>query len=168
MKPKKIRDELRSGTSEDLERRRKLILLSTIGIADFGLIALLQSGVIRRLPDIPYPVFDTNGINTSKTSYAMGVPDAFVSNLMFSMKMALATAGGSEKTSRKPVFDLLLGAVSLGHSLGAVKMTYDMLFKKKKICVYCLTGAGLIFSAAAIIAPTAMNGARKVFGLARK
>jgi uncharacterized membrane protein len=164
MDPKEIRDELRNGNSEDLERRRKLILLSAIGIADFGLIALLQSGVIRRLPDIPYPIFDTNGINTSKTSYKMGVPDAFISNVMFSMRMALATAGGSEKANRKPIFDLLLGAVSLGHSLGAVQMTYNMLFKKKKICIYCLTGAGIILSSAAVIAPTAIKSAKKVFG----
>lgn len=168
MKPKKIRDALLHEESEDLERRRKVVALSAAGLADFNLIALLQSGVIRKLPDIPDPIFDTNGINTSKTSFAMGVPDAIVSSMMFTMKMALATAGGSEKTSRKPVLDLLLGAVSLGHAMGAVQMTYDMLFKKKKICIYCLTGAGIIFSTAAIIAPTVMASAKKVFGLSGK
>ena len=136
MDPKEIRDELRQGDSEDLERRRKLVALSVAGLADFNIISLLQSGVVRRLPDIPYPIFDTNGINTSKTSFAMGVPDAVISSMMFAMKMALATAGGSEKASRKPIFDVLLGAVSLGHAVGAAQMTYDMLFKKKKICIY--------------------------------
>lgn len=166
MKPEKIRDELRSGKSADLNRRRKMVLLSALGIADFSLIALLQSGVIRRLPDIPYPeVFDTNGINTSKTSFKMGVPDAIISTMLFATRMALATAGGSEKAGRKPVFNLLLGGASLGHALGAAQLTYNMFFKKKKICIYCLTGAGLIVSSAAVIAPTAMNGAKKVFGL---
>lgn len=168
MKPKEIRDALRHEKSEDLERRRKVVLLSVAGLADFNLIALLQAGILRRLPDIPYPVFDTNGINTSKTSYAMGVPDAIISSVMFAMKMALATAGGSEKASRKPVFDLLLGVVTLGHTLGAAQMTYDMLFKKKKICIYCLTGAGLIFSTTAVVAPTIINSAKKFFGLSGK
>jgi uncharacterized membrane protein len=164
MKATEIRDALRKEHSEDLDRRRKLMLISAEGIADFTLISLLQSGVVRRLPDIPYPqVFDTNGINTSKTSYAMGVPDAVISTVMFAMKMALATAGGSEKASRKPVFDVLLGAVSLGHAVGAAQMTYNMLFKKKKICIYCLTGAGLIFSSAAVIAPTVIRSAKKMF-----
>ncbi|MBW3544264.1 MAG: hypothetical protein KY428_01475 [Bacteroidetes bacterium] len=163
MDPKEIRDELRHGGSEDLERRRKMVLLSVLGIVDFSVISLLQSGVVRRLPDIPYPeVFDTNGINTSKTSFKMGVPDAIISTVIFATRMALATAGGSEKASRKPVFDLLLGAASLGHTLGAVHMTYNMLFKKKKICIYCLAGAGLIVSSAALIAPTVMNSARKL------
>jgi uncharacterized membrane protein len=168
MDPKEIRDELRHGDSEDLERRRKLVALSVAGLTDFNIISLLQTGVVRRLPDLPYSVFDTNGINTSKTSFAMGVPDAVISSVMFAMKMALATAGGSEKASRKPIFDLLLGAVSLGHAVGAAQMTYNMLFKKKKICIYCLTGAGIIFSSAAVIAPTAIKSAKKIFGFSGK
>jgi uncharacterized membrane protein len=168
MKPKEIRDALLYEESEDVERRRKVVLLSVVGLADFSLIALLQSGVVRRLPDIPYPIFDTNGINTSKTSYAMGVPDAVVSSVMLAMKMALATAGGSKRANRRSVFDLLLGAVTVGHTLGAVQMTYDMLFKKKRICVYCLTGAGLIFATTAAIAPTVINSAKKALGLGGK
>jgi uncharacterized membrane protein len=168
MDPKEIRDELRHGNSEDLERRRKLVTLSVAGLADFNIISLLQSGVVRRLPDIPYPLFDTNGINTSKTSFAMGVPDAVISSVMFAMKMALATAGGGKKANRKPVFDLLLGAVSLGHAIGAAQMTYSMLFKKKKVCIYCLTGAGIIFSSAAVIAPSAIKSAKKIFGFSGK
>lgn len=164
MDPKEIRDALRHEDSEDLARRRKVVALSVAGLADFNLISLLQSGVIRRLPDFPHPIFDTNGINTSKTSFEMGVPDAIISSMMFALKMALATAGGSEKASRKPVFDVLLGAVSLGHTLGAVQMTYNMLIKKKKICIYCLTGAGIIFYSAAVIAPTMAKSAKKIFG----
>jgi uncharacterized membrane protein len=164
MKPEEIRDVLRTDHSEDLDRRRKAVLLSTIGMADFSLISLLQSGVIRRLPDIPYPsVFDTNGINTSKTSFAMGVPDATISMVMHALEVALATAGGSEKASRKPVFDMLLGGVALGHVFGAVQMTYNMLFKKKKICIYCLTGAALIFSTAAVIAPVFLSSAKRMW-----
>jgi hypothetical protein len=73
MKAEQIRDVLRTEHSEDIDRRRKVALLSAIGIADFSIISLLQSGVIRKLPDIPYPaVFDTNGINTSKTAFEMG------------------------------------------------------------------------------------------------
>jgi uncharacterized membrane protein len=166
MKPGEIRDVLRTEQSEDIDRRRKTVLLSAIGIADFSLISLLQSGVIKRLPDIPYPeVFDTNGINTSKTSYAMGAPDAIISTVMLALKMALATAGGSEKASRKPIFDILLGGVTLGHSFGAAQMTYNMLFKKKKVCIYCLTGAALIFSTAAVIAPTVLTSAKKMLHL---
>ncbi|MDX5422206.1 MAG: vitamin K epoxide reductase family protein [Hymenobacteraceae bacterium] len=163
MKANEIRDALRKEQSENMDRRRQLVLLSAVGMADFNLISLLQSGVVRRLPDIPYrKVFDTNAVNTSKAAFKMGVPDAVISNVLFSVKMALATAGGSEKASRKPIFDLLLGAVSLGHAMGAAKMTYRMLFKQQKVCIYCLAGAGLIFSSAAVIAPTVASSVKKI------
>jgi uncharacterized membrane protein len=166
MKAEEIRDVLRTEQSEDIDRRRKVALLSAIGIVDFTIISLLQSGVIRKLPDLPYrAVFDTNGINTSKTSYGMGVPDATMSTVMHALEMALATAGGSQKASRKPVFDILLGGVVLGHALGAVRMTYNMFFRKKKICLYCLTGAALIFSSATIIAPGVLRSAKKMLNL---
>lgn len=115
------------------------MLLSTIGIADFSLISLLQSGVIRRLPDIPYrKVFDTNAVNTSKAAFKMGVLDAVVSNMLFSVKMVLATAGGSEKTSRKPAFDLLLGAVSLGHAMGAAKIPIECSSNRRRFAFTAL------------------------------
>lgn len=158
-----IRDTLLNEHSEALARRRKLVALSVAGLADFNAIALLQSGIVNRLPDIPYPIFDTNGINKSKTSFAMGVPDSIISSVMFAMKMALATAGGGEKASRKPIFDVLLGVVSLGHALGAVKLTYKMFFKQKKICIYCLTGAALILSSLAVITPTAIEAGKRLF-----
>jgi hypothetical protein len=102
MKAEEIRDVLRTEHSQDIDRRRKVALLSAIGIADFSIISLLQSGVIRKLPDIPYPaVFDTNGINTSKTAFEMGVPDATMSTVMHSLELVLATAGGSEKASSR-------------------------------------------------------------------
>ena len=66
MKPKEIRDTLRHEESEDIERRRKLVALSVAGLADFNIISLLQSGVVRRLPDIPYPIFDTNALTRPK------------------------------------------------------------------------------------------------------
>ncbi|MEX2591591.1 MAG: vitamin K epoxide reductase family protein [Anditalea sp.] len=163
-KPKKVREELRNSQSEDLARRRKIVVLSVLGLANFSLISLLQSGVIKRLPDIPSPVFDTNGLITSKLAYVAGVPDAPISNVLFAMTMALSTVGGSEKAIRKPVFDLLLGAVALGHAIGGAYMIYDMLFRKKKLCIYCLAGAGIIFSSAAIIEPTVTKSAKQIFG----
>ena len=163
MEPKEIRDELLYGDSKDLESRRKVVALSIAGLSDFNIISLLQSGLVRRLPDITHPIFDTNGINTSKTSFAMGVPDSIISSVIFAVKMTLATAGGSEKANRKPIFDVMLGAVSFGHALGAGAMMYDMFFNKKKICIYCLTGAGIIISTAAVIAPTVMKSTKKLF-----
>ncbi|MDT0691342.1 vitamin K epoxide reductase family protein [Salegentibacter sp. F188] len=162
-KPIEVRDELLNSKAEDMVRRRKLVLLSVLGLINFNVISLLQSGVIKKLPDIPIRVFDTNNIITSKFAYIAGVPDAPVSNVLFAATMVLSTVGGSEKATRKPVFDILLGAVVLGHTIGAGIMLYDMLFRKKKLCMYCLAGAGVIFASAAIIEPVVNKNIKRIF-----
>ena len=58
-KPIEVRDELLNSKAEDMVRRRKLVLLSVLGLINFNVISLLQSGVIKKLPDIPIRVFDT-------------------------------------------------------------------------------------------------------------
>jgi len=54
MKAKAIRKQLLKGSSEDLERRRKIIALSALGLLDFSIISLYQTGIIKKLPDLPY------------------------------------------------------------------------------------------------------------------
>lgn len=71
-----------------------------------------------------------------------------VSNVLFAATIVLSPVGASEKATIKPVFDFLLGAVVSGHTIGAGIMLYDMLFRKKKLCMYCLIGAGVIFPSA--------------------
>lgn len=160
---KKIRNSLREDSSEEMKRRRKIICLSTIGLADFSLISLYQTGVIKRLPDLPFSIFDTNKVNASKSAYKLGVPDGPISSLAYSATMVLASAGGSESAGRKPVFDAALGATVAGNAIGAVVYLYDMIFKQKKICVYCITGAAINVASAIIIAPVILKSLKKLF-----
>lgn len=159
-----LRDELRAGISEDLGRRRKIIALSTLGLVDFSIISLYQTGIIKRLPDIPLPVFDSNKVNAAKDAYMMGVPDGPVSATVYGLTMVLAAAMGSESTGRKPVLDVLLGGAIAGNAAGAVFYMYDMIFKQKKICLYCVTGALINFASAIIIAPVVIKGIKKLLG----
>ncbi len=89
-----IRDVLRNDNSEDLDRRRKVIFLSAIGLVDFSIISLYQTGVIKSLPDLPFPIFDSNKVNASKSAYQFGVPDGPISATVYGLTMTLAAAGG--------------------------------------------------------------------------
>jgi len=64
-----MRDALRTGHNEDLDTRRKVILLSALGLVDFSIISLYQTGVIKSLPDLPFEVFDSNKVNASEDAY---------------------------------------------------------------------------------------------------
>jgi uncharacterized membrane protein len=159
-----IRDSLRNGHSKSLKRRRNVSLLSALGLVDFSIISLYQTGVIRHLPDLPFAVFDSDKVNASESAYSMGVPDGPVSLVTYALTMLLAAAGGSDETERKPIFDVALGGVVLGNAAGAAYYLYDMVTKQKKICLYCVTGALINFASVAMIAPVFFNSAKKMFG----
>ncbi len=77
--PDQLRQELQHGDSEDLRRRRAIIGASLVGMAAMGAVALLQTGMIKHLPDPPVRGFDSDKVNSSKTAYALGVPDGTLS-----------------------------------------------------------------------------------------
>jgi uncharacterized membrane protein len=158
-----MRDVLRTEHSEDLDRRRKVIGLSALGLADFSIISLYQTGVIKSLPDLPFEVFDSNKVNASEDAYRFGAPDAPISAVAYAATMVLASAGGDEQTGRKPAMDVALGATVAGNAVGAIFYLYKMIFVQKKICLYCVTGAAINIASAVIIAPAALRGIRKLF-----
>lgn len=159
-----IRDTLRNDHTEDMDRRRKLVFLSAIGLVDFSIISLYQTGVIKRLPDIPHPLFDSNKVNAAEDAYMMGVPDGPVSAVVYALSMVLASAGGSEKTGRSPVWDAALGAAVVGNASGALYYLQNMIFRQKKICLYCVAGAAINIASAILIAPTVVKSVKKLFG----
>lgn len=137
--------------------------LSAIGLADFSLISLYQTGLIRHLPDLPFPLFDSDKVNASKSAYQFGIPDGPVSLAAYGLTMALTRIGDKDGEHRKPVADLALGAVVLGQAAGAAWYLGDMLFRQRKICLYCVAGALVNFASAVVTAPLVFEAGRKLF-----
>src|SRR4051812_1887916 len=164
MRTAAIRQELLTSRDKDLNRRRKVLILSAIGIADFAFISLYQSGAIGRLPELPFKTFDSNKVNAAPDAYKMGAPDATISTLLYAAGMVLSTWAGTEASGRKPVHDVALGAVIVGNASGAVYYLGKMVFKQERVCPYCLAGAAINIASAAIIAPTVAKAIRKLFG----
>lgn len=158
-----IRNTLRNEQSEDLNRRRKLIALSALGLVDFSIISLYQTGVIRHMPDLPHPLFASDEVNAAKDAYMFGVPDGPISAVVYGLTMVLAAAGGSEKADRSPIMDVALGATVAGNAAGALYYLQNMLFKQKKICLYCVTGAAINLASAVLIAPTVIKSIKNLF-----
>ena len=162
MHAKKIKSELRKADNPALDKKRKIVLLSAIGLVDFSLISLYQTGIIQKLPDLPGKIFDSNTVNASPKAYAIGAPDGPISAVVYALNMVLATAGGTETSGRKPVFDLLLGASALGNAIGAANYLADMIFKQKKACIYCLLGAGINFASLGLVIPDVIKSGKKI------
>lgn len=163
MRTAAIRQELLNSTDEDLQRRRKVLILSALGMVDFAFISLYQSGAIKRLPELPVKVFDSNKVNAAPEAYLMGAPDGTISAWLYATNMVLATVGGTEASGRKLIHDVLLGSAIVANAAGAVWYMSDMTFKQKKVCPYCIAGAAINIASAVIIAPTVLKAIKKLF-----
>ncbi len=162
MKGDQIKKVLMEDHSGDGEKRKRIIGLSAIGLLDFSVISLYQTGIIKSLPDLPFAIFDSNKVNASDSAYQLGVPDGPVSLVVYAATIVLSSAGGNESSDRNPLWDMALGALITGNAVGAVYYLYDMIFKQKKVCVYCLTGAAINIASAIAAVPLMKKSLRKL------
>lgn len=152
-----IRDSLREENSPELDRRRRIIALAALGLLDFVVISLYQTGLIRSMPDLPFKVFDSDSVNASKKAYATGLPDGTSGATMYGVIMMLASYGGKKGIGRNKLFDFLLAGAVLANSAAGLQYLYDMAFKQKRACLYCVTGALLNLT----MLPLALQGLKE-------
>jgi len=145
MNPEKIINTLRKDKSKSLKRRRKLAILSSIGLFDFTIISLFQLGVIRHLPDVPGKLFDSDSVNSSPKAYALGFPDGPLSALIYAAILILIGYKGDKKSGRPGWANWALFLLVTGHAAGAADYLKDMI-RQKKICPYCLVGTIINFA----------------------
>jgi hypothetical protein len=60
LSPQQLRQELQQGQTTDLKRRRGVITWSLVGMAGMTAVTLLQTGIIKHLPDPPFGNFDSD------------------------------------------------------------------------------------------------------------
>lgn len=144
-KNKSVIDKIRKDKSAATENRRNIAALAAAGLADFGLISLLQLGYFKTLPDPPGKMFNTVKVNTSKEAVMLGMPDGVISLGGYALTMLLAMAGSRFK-KRSRLLDLALGGVVLGQAAGAAQYLYKMALVQKRVCIYCVAGAAINFA----------------------
>lgn len=138
-------EEIRNTKGKETLYRQQIAALSAAGIVDFSVISLYQLGVIKKLPDVPGDIFDSNKVNASADAQILGLPDGPVSLAMYAANLVLA-AGAIRKAEKRNIFDYLLAASALGQAAGGAYYLYNMAAVQKKVCVYCVTGALLNFA----------------------
>jgi uncharacterized membrane protein len=127
-------------------RRGWVVALAAFAAADAIVVALRQTGLIRRLPEPPGRIWDTNRVVTSPVAYAMGVPDAPMAAAVYLAMAGFAARLGRRAARRRPWSALGLAAGSAGAAAGAAFYLWDMLAREKKLCPYCLASAGTTFA----------------------
>ncbi len=148
--PQELREELQAGDSENLRRRRMIISLSLLGMGAMTAISLLQTGIIKHLPDPPIDGFNSDKVNSSDTAYALGVPDGTLSLASLAANIPLAAFGGENRAAEMPLVPLAVAAKASVEAVVAGWYFYQMPTKEKAWCGYCIVGAAANIGIAAL------------------
>ena len=162
MSPDEVRREFREGNTEDLRRRRKIIGLSILGLGIAAAASLLQTGVIKHLPDPPLGNFDADKVMTSDEAYQFGIPDAAIALTGFAANVPLAAWGSSERTREQPIVPLIASGKAALEAAAAGWYFYQMPTKLKTWCGYCIVSAGVYFAIFALTLPEAKKALAEI------
>lgn len=142
--PRRLSHELREQYSADLTRRRWIVGLSFVGAALGKVVGLYQMGIIRRLPDPPFEVFDSTRVDASDYAFKrMQTPDALLMVASYATTAILAGAGGKDRASSNPALPIALAAKTVADAAVALKLGREEWQENKALCAYC-QGATLV------------------------
>ncbi|MGE0226806.1 MAG: vitamin K epoxide reductase family protein [Acetobacteraceae bacterium] len=162
--PDTLRRQFRTDESQSMRLRRGAAAVSLLGIGMMAATALLQAGVVRRLPDPPMRGFDTVKVNTSDEAYSYGGPDSPINILMHAANLVLATTGGADRAKTHPWLPLLAVAVEAPQSVVAAKYLFHQMPKVDRAwCPYCIVDALAHFATLGLVLPEAARAVRHLF-----
>ena len=107
-------------------------------------------------------MFDSDKVNASHKAYAMGLPDGTTGAALYALILMLASAGGSRRTGRHPIFELVLGGAVVAGVAGALQYLHDMIRHQERACPYCIAGAALNFAMVPFVAKEVAGAARAI------
>jgi uncharacterized membrane protein len=154
-KPQLLRRELQQGDTPDLWRRRAVIGLSLIGMSAMAAVSLLQTGVVKHLPDPPLDNFDSDKVNSSDTAYMLGVPDGTLNLASLAINVPLAAYGGADRVREQPLIPIVAAGKAAIEAAIAGWYFYQMPTKEKAWCGYCIVAAAASFGVFALTLPEA-------------
>ncbi len=155
MDVRQLREDLTQAQTGDLQRRRAIIGASLAGLAGMAAVTLLQTGIVKHLPDPPVKSFDSDKVNLSDTAYQFGVPDGPIGLAAFAGNLVLAASGGADRAHAQPWLPLVMAAKATADAAISARYFYQMPAKEKAWCGYCITGALANFAVFALSLPEA-------------
>ena len=160
IEPRELKGSIRDDQRPEMRYRRAIVGVSLIGMAAMSLVSLLQTGIVRDLPDPPTdtPNFDTKKVNTSDEAFGYGMPDAPLVLVTHAANIALAAAGPADRYEKRPWLPLAALATALPQAAMAAKyLFYQMPKVDKAWCPYCVVDALTHFATVALTLPEALR-----------
>lgn len=161
--PAELRRDLQEGSGPLLSLRRGTVVVSLIGIAAMALTTLLQTGVVKRLPDPPLRGCDTKKVNSCDEAYSYGGPDSPVAITGHGVNMVLASMGGLDRARRQPWLPLVAAVAAGAQAMTAARYLFHTMPKVDKAWgPYCIVDALTHFATVACTLPEAIVAMRRL------
>ncbi len=123
-----------------LRRRRRVVGGTMLSTACMAVASLYQTGVLRRIPELPLRRFDANRVEASAQAYqVLRMPDAPLAVVSFGLTAALAAAAGGGAGRGVQAVRVALAAKALVDAAYSAKLMSDQVTKHGRLCSWCLT-----------------------------
>ncbi len=127
-----------------LRRRRRVVGGTMLSTACMAVASLYQTGVLKRIPELPLGPFDAGRVEASAQAYQLlRMPDAPLAVVSFGLTAALAAGAGTGEGPgfgrRADLVRVALGAKALVDAVYGAKLMADQATKHGKLCSWCLT-----------------------------
>lgn len=143
-----LRNDLQNSNTVSMRCRRAIIAASLAGMGAMEAVALRQTGMIKRLPELPAEGFDAEQVVLSDTAYALGVPDGTLSLASLAANIPIAAAGPAERAAWLPIAAAAKAGIESLVSLWYMR-------REKRWCSYCLVAAAANLTIFALTLPEA-------------
>ncbi|HEX5413889.1 MAG TPA: vitamin K epoxide reductase family protein [Terriglobia bacterium] len=155
--------ELRQDSDTSLKCRRGVVGLSLTSIVSMGIIALYQIGILKHVPEPPFPGFDADKVNGSAQAYAyLSTPDAVFGLGNYATTLSLAAMGPANRAEKQPWVPIALAAKVGADAILAGKLTVDQWTKHRAFSFWCLLSAGSTLVALLLVLPEAHAALREL------
>ncbi|UQA91295.1 vitamin K epoxide reductase family protein [Streptomyces halobius] len=137
-----ISDDLRLGTGDFLEQRRRVAALNLGASAAYAVVGLYQFGLLRRLPEPPLPGLDAERVDASGEAYALlRTPDAALGLTSAATTLVLTGMGSRQRHQRYPWVALAAAGKGVADAGMSVVLFAEQLTKHRRVCSWCTLAA---------------------------
>ncbi|MBV7700476.1 vitamin K epoxide reductase family protein [Streptomyces sp. TRM70350] len=137
-----VSDDLRLKRGGFLSERRRVAALNLGASAAYGVVALYQFGLVKRLPEPPLPGLDAERVDAAGEAYALlRTPDAAIALASAGVTLALTGAGGHGRHRDRPWLVLAATGKILADAAAAAVLFTEQLTKHRAVCSWCAVAA---------------------------
>ena len=163
MRPEELSRQLRRGSGGYLALRRGVVGLSLAAAGSLGLVTLYQTGLIKHVPEPPFPYLDADAVDAAPEAYTrLSIPDGVLGIGNHTLTMALAAAGGEDRAATQPWLPLTLAAKVAFDAFVAYETTVEQWEAHRAFCLWCLISAGASVATVPLVLPESWAALREV------